>query len=72
MVAALALEMRVYDKDQIELTYPRLDGVLITSEPSVERNLSIFDNPLIKDIRNIIGQKELKKSGVTCLVILML
>jgi hypothetical protein len=66
LIAALALEMRIPDKDQVELTYPHLHSVFVTSEPSIKRNLSIFGNPLIKGIRNTIGQKQLKKSGIAC------
>lgn len=67
MIAALALEMQVLDRDQIVQTYPNVDAVVASSKSSIERNLSIFGNPLIKNIRHVIGQKQLIASNIFCI-----
>lgn len=55
MIAALALELRVKDQQQVAHVYPSVDRALTISEVPAEQNLSIFNHPAIRDIRESIG-----------------
>lgn len=55
-VAALALEMRIKDQAQIERVFPHADVALSLSEAASEQNISIFGQPLFKNVREQIGQ----------------
>jgi len=56
-IAALALEFRIKDQAQISLVFPTAEGALLASKTAVEKNLSIFGHPNIKDASLLIGEK---------------
>lgn len=65
LVSALALELRVRDKDQIELVVPGYDVGLILAEQPAARNLSIFGNSVIRDSATLMG-KQIKHVSASC------
>lgn len=54
-VAALALELRIKDQAQIGTVYPSVESALAFTKTPVERNLSIFGQAPIKNVRDRIG-----------------
>ncbi len=65
-VAALALEINVKDEVQLKHLYPDLDVLLSIAKIPIEKNLSIFGNPLIKDVGQLIGLDETAKFVAKC------
>ncbi|UTA54188.1 hypothetical protein L3D22_18135 [Lysobacter soli] len=55
MAAALALEMRVADQQQILWTFPNATWALQIVGPAADRDVSIFAHPAIHDAANTIG-----------------
>ena len=67
-VAALALEMRIKDQAQIGQVFPSADWALSLTETPSAKNLSIFGQHLIKDVRGQIGRRlpDMTSSGRAC------
>jgi hypothetical protein len=65
-VAALALEIGVRDELQLKRLYPDIDQLIAIAKIPIERNLSIFGNPLIKDARQLIEATEVVKFTTKC------
>jgi hypothetical protein len=66
-IAALALEIGVRDEVQLKRLYPEVDHLISFAKVPIERNLSIFGNPLIKDVRQLIGSVETVKFATKCI-----
>jgi len=49
LVAALALELGVQDEEQITKIFPWMRPAIVLAQKPIERNLSIFGDPLIRD-----------------------
>jgi hypothetical protein len=56
-VAALALELGIRDEKQVKAIFPSAAWALDLARIPVEKNLSIFDHPHIRDARQRIGAK---------------
>jgi len=54
-VAALALEMGINDQDQIGVVFPNAETALAISETAAAKNISVFNLPLYRDVRERIG-----------------
>ncbi len=65
-VAALALEIGVKDEMQLKRLYFDVGALFPISKIPIERNLSIFGNPVIKDVRQLIGAEEVAKFTTKC------
>lgn len=66
MVAALALELRINDEEQIATVYPSSATALALTEQPVKRNLSIFGLAPIKDAALAIGTLETSNITLSC------
>lgn len=66
MVAALALELGVRDERQIGHIFPDADWAAALAQKPVERNLSIFAHPQIRDAKECIGQSITVEPSVIC------
>lgn len=67
-VAALALELGVNDQAQIGQVFPSATWALSLAKIPSAKNISIFGNPLVKDVREKIGERwpELTSPGRVC------
>jgi hypothetical protein len=65
-VSALALELGIKDDVQLKNVYPSADRVLSIASIAAKRNWSIFDDPLIRDVAQLMGQKTQWQSPVAC------
>ena len=54
-IAALALELRIHDQAQVNTVYPSIETALAFTEAPVNKNLSVFGHPPIKDANLTIG-----------------
>jgi hypothetical protein len=61
-VAALALEMRVKDQDQVTQIYPSLENALAITELPVKNNFSIFGTQLLKNVNEKLNSKIVLKN----------
>lgn len=57
-ISALALELGVEDKQQIALVTPNVDKTLEISAIASDRQISIFADPLFKNVKHYIGSQE--------------
>ena len=55
-VAALAIEMGVKDKAQINHVFPHTEIALAIGKKASDKDYSVFGQPLLKDVRERIGQ----------------
>ena len=65
-VAVLALELGIRDPEQIAATFPFVDWALTLAKVPSEQNLSIFADPAIKDVNQLIGQSEPARAALPC------
>ncbi len=65
-IAALALEIGAKDEEQLKEIYPNIDHLISIAQAPIEKNLSIFGDPAIKDVRQLIGSKELTNFAIKC------
>lgn len=54
-ISALAVELRIKDQQQIANIYPSAEAILAMTERATATDISIFGNPLIKDVHEQIG-----------------
>lgn len=66
-ISTIALELRIHDEKQLAQTTSSADLGLEMSAFPVEKNISIFNNRMIRDVRQLIGTKEEIKSTGECL-----
>jgi len=66
-ISALSLELGVVDQLQTANIYPDVNHLLSVSKFAIEKNISVFNNPLIKDVRELIGKTEANYSTSECL-----
>jgi len=66
-VSALSLELGIKDQLQTSNIYPDVNHLLSVSKFAIEQNISVFNNPLIKDVRELIGKTEANYSTSECL-----
>ncbi len=62
-VGALAVELEVHDNAFVERLYPLTDHAILLSKYARENNLSIFGNPLFKDVKELVGKKTRNSPG---------
>ncbi|WP_353632273.1 hypothetical protein ABVN18_08530 [Pseudomonas canadensis] len=67
LVAALALELNVSDKNQINHVYPRVERALHVARIASENNISIFDAKPILGAKEKIGSLSNRTDGKQCL-----
>jgi len=68
VVAALALEMGVHDRRQIQTNlYPRMEQVFAAAQDAREHNWSIFGNDAIRDVEKTLGTSPPRESMPACL-----
>ncbi|WP_447096480.1 hypothetical protein [Pseudomonas sp. CF10PS3] len=67
LVAALALELNVSDKAQINYVYPRVDRALHVAQSASEHNISIFGIKPILGAQRKIGTLSNRTDGKQCL-----
>ena len=65
-IAALSLELGIKDQAQILSIFPSAEWALSIAKRPVEKNWSIFGDPLIKDANELIGQSISSKSTMQC------
>lgn len=65
-IAALALELRIQDQAQISTVYPSLEEALAFTEAPVNKNLSVFGLPPIKDGHLTIGTTIETSTPIEC------
>lgn len=65
-ISALALELRIHDEKQLAPNSSSADLGLEMSAFPVEKNIAIFNSYIIRDARQLIGNKEETKSTGEC------
>lgn len=66
LIAALALELGIKDQQQISNIFPSAEWALAIAEKPSKMDVSIFGNPLIKDVKQSIGMTSLNRSSISC------
>ncbi|MFN9030641.1 MAG: hypothetical protein ACK54C_15245 [Betaproteobacteria bacterium] len=65
LISALALELQIKDKEQIEQVFPWSDIALDLAKTPSSRNIGIFDHPALRDAAISIGEK-VEHEGISC------
>jgi len=58
LIAALAVELGIKHDAQLKFIFPSSEYLLTLAERPRELNLSIFNNPLIRDAKNLLGHTD--------------
>jgi hypothetical protein len=65
-IAALATELHIEDRKQLSLIFISSGWMLSETEPMIESHLSIFGNPLFKDVNQLINTLEKENFSNKC------